>query len=68
MKSANPAFIPRNHQIEIVIRAAEDQLDFKPMHQLLAVLSQPKEYRARNKDYALAPLPHQSIVKTYCGT
>ena len=33
MKSANPAFIPRNHQIEIVIRAAEDQLDFKPMHQ-----------------------------------
>ena len=68
MKSANPAFIPRNHQIEIVIRAAEDQLDFKPMHQLLAVLSQPKEYRARNKDYALAPLPHQSILRTYCGT
>jgi uncharacterized protein YdiU (UPF0061 family) len=68
MKSANPAFIPRNHQIEATIRAAEDEHDFKPMHQLIEVLSQPQEYRSQQENYAAAPLPHERVAKTYCGT
>ena len=38
MDAANPAFIPRNHLVEEVIRAAVDQDDFAPFHALVEVL------------------------------
>ena len=43
MRSVNPAFIPRNHRVEAVIRAAVEADDFGPFEELLTVLSQPYE-------------------------
>ncbi len=35
MRLVNPAFIPRNHLIEEVIRAAVDKADFAPFERLI---------------------------------
>src|SRR5690349_13239791 len=37
MLAVNPAFIPRNHRVEAVIRAAVDRDDFAPFEELLTV-------------------------------
>ena len=41
MRAVNPAYIPRNHRVESVIRAAVDQDDFGPFEELLTVLATP---------------------------
>lgn len=41
MLAANPAYIPRNHGVEEVIRAAEDHGDFAPFEKLHRVLQKP---------------------------
>ncbi len=66
MRQVNPRYIPRNHQIERIIQAAE-QDDFAPFEELSAVLSQP--YRTQAADsYALPPLPAERVLQTFCGT
>ena len=68
MKSVNPVYIPRNHQIEAVIRAAEDHNDFAPFHALHEVLQDPFN-RQQGKDlYMLPPAPHEVVEQTFCGT
>ena len=39
MRAVNPAYIPRNHRVEAVIRAAVDHGDFGPFEELLATPS-----------------------------
>lgn len=68
MSAANPAFIARNHQVEKVIRAAEDHGDFQPFHQLLKVLQAPFSYQPSLKNYALAPMAEEVVAHTFCGT
>jgi len=68
MNVANPAFIARNHQVEIAIRAAEDKNDFAPFNALLALVQSPYEYRPELKQYALAPTPKETVKNTFCGT
>lgn len=68
MQQANPVYIPRNHQIEAVIRAAEDKNDFEPFHALLAVLQQPFEYQPEKDAYMLPPESDEIVHKTFCGT
>ena len=68
MRSVNPAYIPRNHRIEQVIRAAVDQGDFAPFVQLLEVLEKPHEAQQRFSAYALPPQPGERVTKTFCGT
>ncbi len=41
MRAVNPAYIPRNHQIEAMIEAAVERDDFTRMEELLAILSRP---------------------------
>ena len=43
MRAANPAYIPRNHRVEAVIKAAVERDDFAPFEELLTVLSKPYE-------------------------
>jgi uncharacterized protein YdiU (UPF0061 family) len=68
MRQVNPAFIPRNHRIEQVIRAAVESRDFAPFAELSTVLAQP--YRAREgfESYADPPLPGERVMRTFCGT
>jgi uncharacterized protein YdiU (UPF0061 family) len=68
MQSVNPVYIPRNHQVEAVIRAAEDRNDFAPFHALYEVLQKPFEEQPAKRAYMLPPLPDEVVMQTFCGT
>ena len=68
MDCVNPAFIPRNHQVETMISAAIDRSDFAPFRRMLDVLSRPYEDQPAANDLAQPPLPHELVAATFCGT
>ncbi len=68
MLAVNPAFIPRNHLVEAVIRAAVDEGDFGPFQELLTVLSNPFEAQPAFAHYADPPADHERVLQTFCGT
>ena len=68
MRSVNPAYIPRNHRVEAVIRAAEDRDDFAPFEELLTVLAKPFEDQPAFAHYAEPPQEHERVLQTFCGT
>ncbi|MGE3782370.1 MAG: protein adenylyltransferase SelO family protein, partial [Alphaproteobacteria bacterium] len=68
MRAVNPAYIPRNHQIERMIIAAVEQDDFTRMAELLTVLSLPYEDQPQFVRYAEPPQPHEQVTATFCGT
>jgi uncharacterized protein YdiU (UPF0061 family) len=68
MDRVNPAFIPRNHQVEAMITAAVERQDYAPFHRLLEVLSRPFEDQPEASDLAAPPLPHERVAATFCGT
>ena len=68
MMSANPAYIPRNHRVEAVIRAAVDEGDFAPFHELVTVLSNPFEDQPVFARYAEPPEERERVLQTFCGT
>ena len=68
MLEANPAFIPHNHRVEKLIRAAVDHGDFAPFHELLEVVERPRDEREAFAAYALPPAPGERVLQTFCGT
>jgi len=68
MRAVNPAFVPRNHRVEAVIKAAMDSDDYAPFEELLTVLSRPYEDQPAHVDYAVPPQPHERVCQTFCGT
>ena len=68
MRTVNPAFIPRNHRVEAVIRAAMNHDDYAPFEELLAVLAKPFEDQPEFAAYADPPQPEQRVMQTFCGT
>jgi uncharacterized protein YdiU (UPF0061 family) len=68
MRTANPAFIPRNHRVEAVIAAAVERDDFAPFEKLLAVVARPYEDQPAFADYADPPQPGEEVRQTFCGT
>lgn len=68
MLAANPAYIPRNHRVEAVIRAATDEDDFAPFHELVEVLSNPFEDQPAFARYAEPPAERERVLQTFCGT
>jgi uncharacterized protein YdiU (UPF0061 family) len=68
MLAVNPAFIPRNHRVEAVIRAAVEEGDFAPFHELVTVLSNPFEAQPAFARYAEPPADHERVLQTFCGT
>ncbi len=67
MKSANPIVIPRNHRIEEAIEAAYRN-DFAPFHRLNDALQRPFKENEKHSDLEAAPLPHERVQNTFCGT
>jgi serine/tyrosine/threonine adenylyltransferase len=67
MRSANPAFIPRNHMVEAALDAALAQ-NLQPFEQLLDVVSRPYEDRPDLDHYALPARPEECVSQTFCGT
>lgn len=68
MHAVNPLYIPRNHLVEAVIRAAEDNQDFQPFYDLHEVLKQPYTEQAGHDKYAEPPKPEEIVLSTFCGT
>jgi len=68
MQSVNPVYIPRNHLIEELIRAAEDENDFTLFHELSSVLENPFTRKEGMDKYMLPPEPQQVVENTFCGT
>jgi uncharacterized protein YdiU (UPF0061 family) len=68
MRRVNPLFIPRNHLVEKVIRAAEDNEDLEPFNNLVDLLIAPYEDQQDGESY-IGPPSHDEVVKeTFCGT
>lgn len=68
MRLVNPAIIPRNHRIEELIAAAVEDNDFEPFHEMLAATANPFEDNERFSVYAQAPMEHERVSRTFCGT
>ena len=68
MKTANPAFIPRNHIVEAALEAAISRQDFQPFEELLNVVSHPYEDRPGLEWYATPARPEECVSQTFCGT
>ncbi len=67
MLTANPAFIPRNHNIEEAIGAALKG-DFSPFELLLTVLNKPYQEQQKHSNLMQPPEPGEAVYYTYCGT
>ncbi|WP_157016821.1 protein adenylyltransferase SelO [Mesorhizobium xinjiangense] len=68
MLSTNPKYIPRNHRIEAVIKAAVEDADFRPFEELLDVVVRPFDEQPERSDYALPPREDERVLQTFCGT
>uniref|UniRef100_UPI0035B4A4BB protein adenylyltransferase SelO family protein n=1 Tax=Aestuariivirga sp. TaxID=2650926 RepID=UPI0035B4A4BB len=68
MRSVNPAYIPRNHLVEEMIRAAVEEQDFAPFEAMLRVLMTPYEEQAGAERFAAAPAETDPGYRTFCGT
>ncbi|MEH6499865.1 MAG: YdiU family protein [Pseudoalteromonas distincta] len=68
MLRLNPAYIPRNHLVEEVIRAAVDNNDLRPFHRLVERLAEPFRYDSADARYATPPTREQVVARTFCGT
>jgi uncharacterized protein YdiU (UPF0061 family) len=68
MRAVNPAYIPRNHQVEAALAAAVTMGDYGPFEVLLDVVARPFEERPGLERFALPPEPDQRVLQTFCGT
>lgn len=68
MLALNPVFIARNHLVEEVIRAAEDDGNLQPFHSLVDRLARPCDYSAADARYATPATAEQQVHHTFCGT
>lgn len=68
MDAINPAYIPRNHRIEEVIKAAADEENFAPFEELARILSRPFDPQPEFTRYGAPPLEHERVRATFCGT
>ena len=66
MRRHNPAFIPRNHNVEAALDAASDG-EFSAMERLMEVLASPFDYE-RDLPMFSEPGPAGRPYRTFCGT
>lgn len=68
MQKVNPLYIPRNQNVELVLKAAVDDSDYRPFEELLKVLSHPFEEQPGMEKYAVVPPQADMPYRTFCGT
>lgn len=68
MRRHNPVFIPRNHQVEAAIRAAEDKRDLHLFQELVEVITNPYVFAPEHLEYARPPREDERVEQTFCGT
>jgi len=67
MRAHNPAFIPRNHNVEAALEAATSEDDYSAMEELLDVLATPYDHE-RDLPLFSTPGAGESLYRTFCGT
>lgn len=67
MQKHNPVYIPRNHQVELALKQAQENSDYTEFKKMLEILSDPYNYQHMDRDFQNPPVEEQSY-KTYCGT
>jgi len=67
MRRHNPAFIPRNHQVEAALEAARND-DLGPFERLMSVLSRPYDDQPAHAELMEPPGAEQWDYQTFCGT
>ena len=67
MKSTNPAVIPRHHQVERALVAAEHG-DLSVFNALLDAVRRPYDDGPAMTEFMQSPEPAQRVVATCCGT
>jgi uncharacterized protein YdiU (UPF0061 family) len=67
MRRHNPAFIPRNHNVEEALVAATGSDDYSVMERLLDVLATPYDHE-RDLPMFNAPGADERPYRTFCGT
>lgn len=69
MDQVNPIYIPRNHLVEQVLEASEQDGDLEPFRQLLEAVTSPFDERDGMKRFSEpAPDDFDRTYQTYCGT
>ena len=68
MRAVNPAYIPRNHNVEAALNAAIEREDFAPFETLLGVVTHPFEDQPGFARYAAPPVASERVRQTFCGT
>jgi serine/tyrosine/threonine adenylyltransferase len=67
MRRHNPAFIPRNHNVEAALAAATKSQDYSVMHRLLDVLAAPYDHERDLPTFSAPGVANRSY-RTFCGT
>ena len=67
MRSSNPVYIARNHQVEVALREVETG-NMVRFDTLVDLLKTPFVERANMAGYEAAPLPDEAVTQTFCGT
>ena len=67
MKQNNPKIIPRNHNVESVLKSAEDN-DLSPFNDLLKALKNPYTVSKVLSKYQSPPPKSDEKYQTFCGT
>ncbi len=67
MNAHNPAVIPRNHEVEAALAAANTN-DLAPLERLHAALSKPYDETGQPAELLNPPPPGTPACRTFCGT
>lgn len=67
MNRVNPFIIPRNHLVEKAIKNGRE-LNFEYFEKLNTALKDPFAEKDSHIEFSHAPLDHERIQKTFCGT
>jgi uncharacterized protein YdiU (UPF0061 family) len=67
MRRSNPAFIPRNHNVEAALLAATSANDLSVMERLLDVLTSPYDHGRDLPEFS-TPASDERPYVTFCGT
>ena len=68
MNAVNPAYIPRNHRVEAMIKAAVEEGNYAPFEELLTLLARPFDDQPEFAVYADPPTEEERVLATFCGT
>lgn len=68
MLKVNPLYIPRNQNVEEVLRAAVEDGDYTLFEEFLSVLQHPYTEQQGKEKYSRRPVQSGIPYKTFCGT